>query len=196
MAGYASQWADSSPLQRSPLARVAAAAWLLFWTGYCAAQATSLPETDRPKVSKEHIAEILQRIKDQNARPRVTFITPSTESARHAILYKRVTNQILEFGTRNFPQKNGKKMYGDMVVEIPVYQDGSLYMKKGGPRVTTKSGNPALDRAALDIVRRAAPFAPFYTGTATPEHDDVWMLLAPLSFTREQAQKADAPELQ
>ena len=41
---------------------------------------------------------------------------------------------------------------GELVVSIPVFQVGSLYQKEGGARIERSSGNPALDKAALDIV--------------------------------------------
>jgi protein TonB len=34
--------------------------------------------------------------------------------------------RIEEFGTLNFPRKDGKKMYGELIVYIPIFQDGDL----------------------------------------------------------------------
>ena len=90
-------------------------------------------------------AEITQSINDQNKRPKKTFITPSTREVGYALYYKAMQKRVEEVGTLNFPQQNGRKLYGELVVYIPIFQDGSLYMKEGGPRVERSSGNPALD---------------------------------------------------
>jgi protein TonB len=89
-------------------------------------------------------------------------------------------------GTLNFPQHDEKKMYGDLVVYIPVYQDGSLYLKEGGPRIERSSGNSALDAAALVIVRQAAPFGHFPAVLMKDGRERVWEIITRFSFTREQ----------
>ncbi len=100
-------------------------------------------------------------IEDYNKRPRKTQITPSTREVGYAMYYSQLQKRIENIGTLNFPQQNGKKLYGELVIYIPVFQDGTIYDKEGGPRVERPSGNPALDEAALRIVRRAAPFGRF-----------------------------------
>lgn len=197
MAGQIAQHEDMIAVLRGKfrhrLAGPALAAVLLCCAGYCAAQTTNEAAPDRVRDLVLQKAEIMQRIKDQNARPRITFITPSTESVPHAIYYQLVRKRIEEIGTRNFPETGGKKLYGDLILYIPVYQDGSLHMKDGGPRVKESSGNRLLDKAALNIVRSAAPFPPFYKGPVSREHDDVWTIVASFNFTRENAGKIDAP---
>ena len=66
-------------------------------------------------------AEITQRIEDENKRPRKTFITPSTREVGYAMYYKEMQKRVEEIGTLNFPQHNGKKMYGELVVYIPIF---------------------------------------------------------------------------
>jgi hypothetical protein len=56
--------------------------------------------------------------------------------------YKAMQKRVEEVGTLNFPQQNGRKLYGELVVYIPVFQDGSIYQKEGGPRIERSSGNP------------------------------------------------------
>lgn len=193
MAGHIAAHADRIALKGHRIAGTAAAAALLCCAGYCAAQTPNEGAPDEVWDRAPQKAEIIQRIADQNARPRITFITPSTESLPHAIYYQIVRKRIEEIGTRNFPERGSKKLYGDLIVHIPVYQDGSLHMKNGGPRVTESSGNRLLDKAAVDIVRRAAPFAPFYKGPVSREHDDVWTLVTSFRFTRENSGKIEGP---
>ena len=132
-------------------------------------------------------AEINRQIEDYNKRPRKTQITPSTREVGYAMYYSQLQKRIENIGTLNFPQQNGKKLYGELVIYIPVFQDGTIYEKEGGPRVERPSGNPALDEAALRIVRRAAPFGRFPDNMRTTGKDDVWEIITRFKFTRDDA---------
>jgi protein TonB len=136
-------------------------------------------------------AEITQRIEDENKRPRKTFITPSTREVGYAMYYKEMQKRVEEIGTLNFPQRNGKKMYGELVVYIPIFQDGSIYEKDGGVRVEKSSGNADLDKAALAIVRRAAPFGRFPAKMLSSDKDDLWVIITRFNFTREEKLEAE-----
>ncbi len=136
-------------------------------------------------------AEITQRIEDENKRPRKTFITPSTQEVGYAMYYKAMQKRVEEIGTLNFPQRNGKKMYGELVVYIPIFQDGSIYQKDGGVRVQKSSGNPDLDKAALAIVRRSAPFGRFPANMLSSDKDDLWVIITRFNFTREEKLEAE-----
>lgn len=136
-------------------------------------------------------AEITQRISDENKRPRKTFISPSTREVGYAMYYKAMQKRIEETGTLSFPQQNGRKLYGELVVYIPVFQDGAIYEKEGGPHVERSSGNPALDKAALQIVRRAAPFGRFPANMRSSDKDDLWIVITRFKFTREEKLQAE-----
>lgn len=161
---------------------------------------TSAPvsEQDRPDPSRNgadmletsraiarQAAEITQRISDQNKRPKKTFISPSTRGVGYALYYKAMQKRVEEVGTLSFPQQNGRKLYGELVMYIPVFQDGSIYEKEGGPRIERSSGNRALDQAALGIVRRAAPFGKFPANMRSADKDDLWIVITTFTFTRQ-----------
>ncbi|MRV74549.1 TonB family protein [Duganella sp. FT92W] len=140
---------------------------------------------DSSKAIARRAAEITQVIEDQNKRPKKTFITPSTREVGYASYYKTMQKRIEEMGTLNFPSKNGRKLYGELVVYIPVFQDGSIYEKDGGVRIEKSSGNDALDAAAMAIVRRAAPFGKFPPNMLSSERDDLWVIITRFKFTRD-----------
>ena len=131
-------------------------------------------------------AEISTLIEDQNKRPKKTYITPSTQEVGYALYYKAMQKRVEEIGTLNFPQVDGRKMYGELVVYIPIFQDGTIYLKDGGARIEKTSGNPALDKAALAIVRRAAPFGRFPPNMLSADRDDLWVIITRFKFTRDE----------
>ena len=136
-------------------------------------------------------AEIARNVEDYNKRPKKTQITPSTREVGYAMYYKALQDKIEKVGTTNFPQQNGKKLYGDLVLYIPIYQDGTIYERDGGPRVERSSGNPALDNAALRIVRRSANFGRFPSNMRSADKDDVWEIITRFKFTREESLEAE-----
>lgn len=154
---------------------------------------------DKPQLEGRHIrsveqiqsmarreAEIARDVADYNKRPQKTQLTPSTREVSYALYYTALQKKIEQTGTLNFPQQDGKKIYGELIVYIPVYQDGSLYEKEGGPRVERSSGNAVLDAAALAIVRRSAPFGRFPAALTKDGREHVWEILTRFTFTREQ----------
>ena len=139
-------------------------------------------------------AEIDTRIEDQNKRPKKTYITPSTQEVGYAMYYKAMQKRVEEVGTLNFPQVDGRKLYGELVLYIPIFQDGTIYLKDGGVRIEKSSGNAALDKAALAIVRRAAPFGRFPPNMLSTDKDDLWVIITRFKFTREETLKANLTE--
>jgi protein TonB len=71
-----------------------------------------------------------------------------------------------------------------VVLSIPIFQDGSIYEKDGGVRVERSSGNPALDKAALAIARRSAPFGRFPPRMLSRERNDLWEIMTTFKFAR------------
>jgi protein TonB len=143
------------------------------------------------KAIARRVAEISETIEDQNKRPKKTMITPSTREAGYATYYKTMQKRIEDFGTLNFPNVNGRKLYGQLMLSIPVFQDGTIYEKDGGIKVERSSGNPALDEAAMRIVRRSAPFGKFPPNMLSSDKDDLWVIITTFKFTRDDKLQAD-----
>lgn len=148
-------------------------------------------ETDTHKAITRLAAEIAQSITDQNKRPHKTFITPSTKAVGYAVYYKNMQKRIEDMGTMQFPEYQGQKLYGELIVYIPIFQDGSIYEQEGGPRVEKSSGNPMLDEAALRIVKRAAPFGRFPDKMRSTGKEDVWVVITRFKFTRDSDLKTE-----
>ncbi|CAM8666333.1 TonB C terminal [Oxalobacteraceae bacterium] len=150
------------------------------------------PETMDTVALARREAEIAKQVSDYNKRPIKSQLTPSTREVSYAVYYATLQKQIERTGTRYFPQKEGKKIYGDLIVYIPVYQDGSIYEKEGGPRIEKTSGNRMLDHAALAIVRRAAPFGSFPKGALGDGKTHVWEIITRFRFTRDEVLETSA----
>ena len=150
------------------------------------------PETMDTVALARQEAEIAKQVSDYNKRPIKSQLTPSTREVSYAVYYATLQKQIERTGTRYFPQQEGKKIYGDLIVYIPVYQDGSIYEKEGGPRIEKTSGNRMLDHAALAIVRRAAPFGNFPKGALGDGKTHVWEIITRFRFTRDEILETSA----
>ena len=151
-------------------------------------------ESSKAMARKE--AEIFTRIEDENKRPRKTFMSPSTMSVAYAQYYSEMTHRIEEIGTLNFPQKDGKKLYGQVMISIPVFQDGTIYDKEGGITVDKSSGNATLDKAAIAIVRRSAPFGRFPPKMmSAKEGGDIFVLTTTFTFRRNDTLQAEHKDL-
>ncbi len=104
------------------------------------------------------LAEIEQRINQDNARPRKPYVSPATKEAAYALYYDAVRRKIEERGTRYFPaSNNGDKLYGELTMIITVNTDGRVLSTE----VVQGSGLAELDRRAQAIATASGPFGLF-----------------------------------
>ncbi|MBI3229168.1 MAG: TonB C-terminal domain-containing protein [Burkholderiales bacterium] len=149
---------------------------------------------DSKKVLARTVAEIEKRINDENKRPRKTIISPNTRAEGYARYEKDFEHKIEQYGTLNFPQADGKKLYGKLLLSIPIFQDGSIYEGDGGIKIEQSSGIPALDQAAIRIVKRSAPFGHFPPTMRSKDRDDVLVVVTHFKFTREEKLETELRE--
>jgi len=127
----------------------------------------------------EMVAEIEKRINAENARPKRRFISPSTREEVYALYYDQLRRKIEERGTRNFPEQNGKRLYGDLTMMITVDYRGQVVETE----VVRPSKNALLDKRAIAIVQAAAPFGQFTT--AMRRGADQLVITSRFRFSRE-----------
>ena len=72
------------------------------------------------------LAEIEKRINDDSAQPRRRYISPATQEVPYALYYDRLRRRIEDRGTRDFPEHLGKKLYGELTLNITVDANGRL----------------------------------------------------------------------
>jgi periplasmic protein TonB len=130
-------------------------------------------------------AELAELKKAESIGPKKTILTRQTRAVGQA-MYLRVAEQKIErIGTASFPEIDGKRHYGKLVVSIPIFQDGTIFERDGGPKVERSSGDVELDESALNIVRQAAPFGAIPNNLRSKDRDDVWVIITTFNFTNE-----------
>ena len=104
------------------------------------------------------LAEIEERINQDNARPRKHYVSPATKQVAYALYYDTLRRKIEDRGTRYFPATNsGQKLYGELTMIITVNTDGRVLATE----VVQSSGQADLDRRAQAIATAAGPFGEF-----------------------------------
>lgn len=137
------------------------------------------PEDRQASLSKR-LAEIQQRIQTENARPRKRFVSPSTQEAVYALYYDTLRRRIEDVGTKDFPEAEGQKLYGELTMNIMIDAAGHLL----DAVIAQPSQSKLLDQRALAIVRRASPFGPF-TRAMQREADQI-VVTSRFRFTKDE----------
>jgi protein TonB len=125
------------------------------------------------------LAEIEKRVNEENARPKKRYISPATREEVYALYYDSLRRRIEDRGTRNFPEVNGKKLYGELTMNVTVDAVGRVV----DAEVVVSSRNKRLDQQAVAIVRAASPFGPFSAAMRTQA--DQIVVTSRFRFTRE-----------
>lgn len=125
------------------------------------------------------LAEIEKRVNDENARPRKRYISPATREEVYALYYDGLRRRIEERGTRDFPEQQGRKLYGELTMNVTVDASGRVVEAE----VVRRSNSRVLDQQALAIVRAAAPFGRF--SPAMRAQADQIVVTSRFRFTRD-----------
>ena len=124
---------------------------------------TERDQDDRRKQLLRLLAEIEKRVNDENARPKKRYISPATREEGFAMYYDALRRRIEERGTRDFPELNGKKLYGELTMNVTVDANGRVV----DAEIVRPSKSRRLDQQAMAIVLAAAPFGAFTQGMRT-----------------------------
>ncbi|GAP35273.1 TonB family protein [Piscinibacter sakaiensis] len=138
-------------------------------------------EEDRRRQLLQLLAEIEKRVNEENARPKRRYVSPATREEVYAQYYDQLRRKIEDRGTRNFPEHQGRKLYGDLTMNVVVDASGRVVETE----VVRSSGQPVLDRYAVAIVRAAAPFGEF-TGAMRRQAEQL-VITSRFRFTRDEA---------
>ena len=103
------------------------------------------------------LAEIEKRVNEENARPKKRYISPATREEAYALYYDSLRRRIEDRGTRDFPEHNGRKLYGELTMNVTIDALGRVV----DAEIVRASKNRRLDQQAVAIVRAASPFGSF-----------------------------------
>lgn len=126
------------------------------------------------------LAEIEKRINEENARPKKRYISPATREEVYALYYDSLRRRIEERGTRNFPEYKGRKLYGELTMNVTVDAAGHVV----DAEIVRPSHSRLLDQQAVAIVRAASPFGPF--SAAMRRQTDQIVVTSRFRFTRDE----------
>ena len=141
-------------------------------------------QEERRKQLLRLLAEIEKRVNDDSTRPKKRYISPATREEVYAVYYDGLRRRIEDRGTRDFPQLNGKKLYGELTMNVTVDAVGRVI----DAEVVRPSALRVLDQRAMAIVRAAGPFGPF-TAAMRSQADQI-VVTSRFRFTREDGLEA------
>jgi protein TonB len=102
------------------------------------------PEANRPREWRSKI-------------PRREFISANTRKYEHAAYMSAWVAKVERVGNLNYPAElRNKRLHGDLILTVGIHKDGRVESID----VMRSSGIPEIDRAAIQIVQMAAPYAP------------------------------------
>jgi protein TonB len=102
----------------------------------------------------------------------------------YAVYYDQLRRKVEERGTRHFPENQGRKLYGELTMNITVDSEGRVIETE----VARSSGQKVLDRRAVAIAVAAAPFGRF-TPSMRQKADQL-VITSRFKFTRDDGLEA------
>lgn len=102
-------------------------------------------------------AQIDRRLDEFSKRPRKVQIGTRAREHRFAQYAEDWRQKVERIGTLNYPDAARGRLYGNLVLTVSIRADGTVERID----VDRSSGHDVLDKAAIEIVRMAAPYAPF-----------------------------------
>jgi hypothetical protein len=151
---------------------------------------------ERHRQLLRQLAEIEKRVNEENAGPRRRYISPATREAVYALYYDQLRRRIEDRGTRDFPEHNGQKLYGELTMNVTVDASGRVVASRGRAAFGVAPARPA---RAGHRLRRGA-LRPLQHADAAAGRPDRHHLALPLHARRragnhlEQPMNAPAPD--
>jgi protein TonB len=124
------------------------------------------PESERPDATRlmsqsmdmASLQPELNRQREwQSKLPRREFISANTRRYEFASYMSTWVSKVERVGNLNYPTElRRKKLHGDLILTVGIHQNGTVESIE----VRRSSGIREIDRAAIEIVQMAAPYAP------------------------------------
>ena len=125
------------------------------------------------------LASLERRVNERTEGVRRRYIGPSAVEAVYAAYYDQLRRRIEEQGTRDFPRHQGRKLYGELTMNLVVDAQGRVVETE----IVRGSSQRQLDRHAVAVVKSAAPFGAFTP--AMRRQADELVVTSRFRFTRD-----------
>lgn len=103
-------------------------------------------------------ARIQKKLENKAKRKRRKFISAATREYRFAAYMETWRAKVERFGNLNYPEDvRARGLSGSLIMDVALLPDGSI----DSVSIKRSSENPLIDKAAIKIVKMAAPYAPF-----------------------------------
>ena len=103
-------------------------------------------------------SEIAETVETGTDALRHKYLGARTRAYKYAVYMEAWRSKVEQVGDLNYPVgTHGRKLGGDLRLDVALNADGSVHSID----LLRSSGNAKLDQSAIEIVRLAAPFAPF-----------------------------------
>jgi len=99
-------------------------------------------------------AELDDHFEDYAKRPREKFVNASTQESKYANYMDEWRRKVEDVGNRDVRRRT---LRGKLILTTTLNMNGTIR----NVEIEESSGDPVIDRVALQIVHRASPFAPF-----------------------------------
>jgi protein TonB len=118
--------------------------------------ATGADLTEAMRQIERQQAIIENRIEEENKRPKKHHFGTSAKDSAAALYVENFKQRFERWGNQYYPEKV-RGVYGQVQITVVIDKYGQIYSLE----LNKTSGNQALDHAALNIARRAAPYGRF-----------------------------------
>jgi protein TonB len=128
-------------------------------------------------------SEIAETVETTAEKPRHKYLGARTQAYKYALYMEAWRSKVEHIGDLNYPVgARGRKLAGDLRLDVALKADGDVH----AINLLRSSGNEQLDRSAIEIVRLAAPFAPFPDDVR--EETDILHIVRTWQFHRDRNQ--------
>jgi protein TonB len=137
---------------------------------------------EQPDMEQPNAAQLMQQSQDlaslhpeisgrrqwKSSLPRREFISANTREYEFASYMSAWVSKVERVGNLNYPHElRQRKLHGDLILTVGIQQNGTVESID----IRRSSGIREIDRAAIDIVQMAAPYAPLPDNIA--DHVDI-----------------------
>jgi len=124
-------------------------------------------------------AEIAKQQEKHLSGPKRRFIGARTKDPDMAFYMEQWRQKVEKYGNEHYPEAARNRLYGKVRLTTLIRSDGTVEEVQ----INQSSGHGALDRHALNIVRGAAPYAPF--NKRLKKKADILGLTRTFTYTKE-----------